>query len=121
HRFPVLESRPTEPGGPGANREMGPPAPLQDALAQLLKRMLNRGQSGIEKMANRGRSRLELRQMQKDLDHFWIRLGKTAYHLSNGGEIDHPGIRKAMERIDELEAHIDELRHHRSATDNQED
>jgi hypothetical protein len=87
-----------------------PPSPLQDALVDAVRRLLGRGSSELDRIAKSSRTRLELRQMQKDLDHFWVRLGKTAYHLSKGDEISHPGLDKAIARIDELEARIDDLR-----------
>lgn len=86
------------------------PAPLADALTDLLKRALRRGRTEMERAAEGSRRRLEVRQMRKDLDHFWVRLGKTAFRLVEAGEIDHPALRKAMARIDELEHELDALR-----------
>ncbi len=83
---------------------------LGDLLARAVKRLVGRGRKELGKAAETGRQRLALRQHQKDLDHFWIRLGKTAARLVEAGEIDHPALRKAMERIEELESRIDQLR-----------
>lgn len=83
---------------------------LGDVLSRALRRLLGRGRDELGRAARTGRHRLELRQLQKDLDHFWVRLGKTSYRLVEAGELDHPALRKAMERIDELEAKIDALR-----------
>ncbi len=80
-----------------------------DAVAHLVRRFVGRGRQQLERAARSGREQLELRQLRRDLDHFWARLGKTAYHLVQDAEIDHPALRKAMERIDELEARIDEI------------
>lgn len=79
-------------------------------VVRAVRRMMERGRSGLDRAAKSGRSQLELRQLQKDLDHFWMRLGKTAFRLVEAGEIDHPALRKAMERIDELERKIDASR-----------
>jgi hypothetical protein len=84
--------------------------PLRDLLGDLIRRVVRRGQREVEKAAESGRTRLELRQLQSDLDHFYVRLGKTAWHLVEGGEIDHPDLRKAMTRIRELEVRIDAIR-----------
>jgi hypothetical protein len=92
------------------SREEAPVEPLRDLLGQLVRRVLRRGQREVERAAESGRSRLEMRQLQADLDHFWVRLGKTAWHLVEGGELDHPDLRRAMTRIGELEARIDELK-----------
>ncbi|MEQ1570548.1 MAG: hypothetical protein ABMA64_33260 [Myxococcota bacterium] len=83
---------------------------LTDRLARAVRRWMSRSRSGFGKAAQTGRSQLELRQLNKDLDHFWTRLGKTAFRLVEAGEIDHPALRKAMERIEELEAKIDAAR-----------
>ncbi|MBA2319964.1 MAG: hypothetical protein H0V89_02305 [Deltaproteobacteria bacterium] len=90
------------------------PPPLEpqarDFVASMLRRVLRRGQREVERAAVNGRTRLELRQLQADLDHFWVRLGKTAWHLVEGGEIEHPDLRRAMTRITELEARIESLK-----------
>ena len=91
------------------NRELAPL--LGDALAQVVRRLLEKSRFGIESAATAGRTRLEIRQVQSDLDHFWQRLGKSTYHLVQAGEVDHPALRKAMLRIDELEARMENLRH----------
>ncbi|MCO4744450.1 MAG: hypothetical protein KC912_06670 [Proteobacteria bacterium] len=84
--------------------------PVGEVLAGALSRLLVRGRGSVGRAAEAGRIRLELRQIQKDRDAFWIRLGKTAYHLVGDGEIeDHPALRKAIERIDALEQQVAEL------------
>jgi hypothetical protein len=82
-------------------------AALTDALAVFLRRALRRSRKGLSKAADSSRRRLELRQKRKDLDHFWVRLGKTAHRLVEAGEIDHPALRKAMTRIHELETELE--------------
>jgi len=79
---------------------------LNDTIGQVMRRLLSRGREELGKAADRGRTRLELRQLRSDRDHFWIRLGKTAYRLVESGEIDHPALHKAIGRIDELEDRI---------------
>jgi hypothetical protein len=79
---------------------------LPSAMTWLLRRLAERGREGVERVTHESRRRLELRQLRRERDEFWIRLGKTAYHLVEGGEIEHPALRKAMARIDDLEARI---------------
>lgn len=76
---------------------------LGDALVSMLRRAMRRSRREIVRAADVSRAKLEARQKQKDLDHFWARLGKTAHHLVEAGEIDHPALRKAMARIEQLE------------------
>jgi hypothetical protein len=67
-------------------------------------------QHTVIKAAESGRSRLQERQLKKDLDHFWVRLGKTSFHLLEAGEIDHPALKKAASRINALEVELSQLR-----------
>ena len=97
-------------GGGGPRGDSGELAPLAEAFGELVKRLVGRSRIELSRAAERGRQRLELRQLQRDRDAFWIRLGKTSYRLVEAGEIDHPGLRKAMERIDQLEARIEAVR-----------
>ena len=80
---------------------------LTDAMLQLAKRAFNKSRTRVDWAAEKAKKRLEKRQMKKDLDHFWVRLGKTAHNLVEAGEIDHPALRKAMVRIAELESQLD--------------
>lgn len=82
---------------------------LTELLGQVMRRLARRGRDSLRGAADNGRSRLELRQLQRDRDSFWIRLGKTAYRLQESGEIDHPAVEKAMRRIDEIEKRIRDL------------
>src|SRR5690349_1134420 len=77
--------------------------PFESALASRMAR-------AVRRIVERGRSGLERRQLHRDLDQFWVRLGKTAFRLVEAGEIDHPALRKAMDRIAELEGQIDAAR-----------
>lgn len=84
-------------------------APLGELLTGLARRVGRRGRLELERVAHAGRLRLELRQARSDLDDFWIRMGKTAFRLSQAGEVEHPALERAQRRIEQLLAHIDEL------------
>jgi hypothetical protein len=101
-----------------ARRPPAEPADLlAEALLALARRALRGGRRRAALAAQTSRKRLELRQLQRDRDAFWGRLGKTAYRLVQAGELDHPALRRAMERIDELEARIAEVETEDPATD----
>ncbi|MCB9669344.1 MAG: hypothetical protein H6736_01105 [Alphaproteobacteria bacterium] len=80
---------------------------VAEMLGAVVRRIVRRGRVEVERAAESSRRRLELRQLRKDRDHFWMRLGKTAQQLVLAGEIDHPALRKAMERIEAIEAELD--------------
>lgn len=87
-----------------------PPSSLPPVLSELvagaLQRLVDGGRAGLRGAADRGRRRLERRQLERDLEQFWVRLGKTTYHLVEAGELEHPALQKAMDRIDRLQEQI---------------
>ena len=80
--------------------------PLGEAFADLFGKILRRGRSELERAARRGRERLALRQLRSDRDRMYAKLGKETRSLLEAGEIEHPGLRKGVERIVELEAKL---------------
>ena len=82
--------------------------PLGDAFAELFGKILRRGRSELERVARRGRDRLALRQLRSDRDKMYAKLGKETRSLLEAGEVEHPGLRKGLERIVELEAKLAE-------------
>lgn len=81
-----------------------------DLMRRAVKRLWRRSRAEVSRAAAVSKDALALRQKEADLDAFWRRLGRTAYHLVEAEEIDHPALRKAMERIDQLQTEIDEAR-----------
>lgn len=82
---------------------------LRDMAVDLLGKLFRRGRVEVEKAARKGRERLTLRQLRSDRDRMYQKLGKEARNLLEAGELDHPGIRKGVERIAELERRLQEL------------
>jgi len=78
------------------------PQNANEYLRSLVRTAVTFGSDGISQLLSTQRSRAEQRSTQKELEHFWIRLGKTAYHIHKDGGLDHPAIIKAAERIDKL-------------------
>lgn len=82
---------------------------VSDALSSLVEALIHRGRDGIGRLASQGRVRIELRQLRRDRDEMFTKLGREARALLEGGEIDHPGLRRGVERIEALEAQIAEV------------
>lgn len=80
---------------------------VAEMVGAVVRRLVRRGRVEVERAAVTGRRRLELRQLRRDRDHFYVRLGKTAQQLVLAGEIDHPALTKAMGRIEAIEAELD--------------
>ncbi len=97
----------TEATRSGANeRRLTGDEPLADMLSDLVGKLWRRGRVEMEKAARKGRERLTLRQLRSDRDRMYQKLGKEARQLLEGGELDHPGLRRGVERIRELEAKL---------------
>ena len=74
-----------------------------DWMTSFLKRLAQGGADGFEQFVEARRAQSAQKAAKRELNQFWIRLGKTAYHLSEAGELDHPAITKASERIKEYQ------------------
>lgn len=90
----------------GPERRIASDEPMAEMFAELLGKLWRRGRVEVEKAARKGRERLTLRQLRSDRDRMYQKLGKEARQLLEGGEIEHPGLRKGVERIRELEAKL---------------
>ena len=82
------------------------PQNANEYLRTLVRNAVSYSSSGIETLLSTQKAKAEQRLIQRDLEHFWLRLGKTAYHLHKDGALDHPAITKAAERIDKLKEEI---------------
>ena len=96
-----------EPKG-NPSRVPGVDPALVDMVGGLVGRLWKRGMVEAERAARRGRDRLALRQMRADRDRMYQKLGKETRNLLEAGEIEHPGLRKGVERIVELEGRVRE-------------
>lgn len=92
--------------GEGGEAHRGADAPLGDAVADLFGKILRRGRVELEKAARKGRERLTLRQLRADRDRMYQKLGKETRQLVEAGDLDHPGLRRGVERIKELEQRL---------------
>ena len=105
---PALD--PDDPTGP--TTAAGAP-PLGDAGAMLSQAVLGlarvvfrRGREGARRAASSGRVRLDLRQLRRDRDVMYQKLGREVRHLVEGGEVEHPGLARGVQRIRDLEEQI---------------
>lgn len=87
-----------------------PPDKTVERLNAAVQAALERGRTGVRTATRGGRNAVQRYQLEAELDSFWARLGKLAYQLSESGDITHPGVDQAIERIRELEAKIAETK-----------
>ncbi len=95
-----------EAGARVERQRAGEEGPMSEMLADILGKLWRRGRLEVEKAARKGRERLTLRHHRADRDRMYMKLGKEARQLLEAGELDHPGIRRGIERIRELEAKL---------------
>lgn len=79
------------------------------AVLGLARVLVRRGREEARRAAQTGRLRLDLRQLRKDRDAMYGKLGRELRHLVEGGEIAHPGVQRGLARIAELEERIRRL------------
>ena len=86
-------------------------AAVSDSLSQVvsgaLRFLLHQGRQGVEWSASEGKNQLERRQLLRDRQAMWLKLGREVCALVEAGEVDHPGLLKGAERIRLLEAKIE--------------
>ena len=90
-----------------------PPAPensSRDLLAELMGSLLHRGKQELKKFTTDGRRRLDLRSLQRDRTKMYEKLGREVENLFAAGEVSHPGLLRGVERIQQLEQQISELK-----------
>lgn len=83
-----------------------PRGQARGTMGVLLGALFDRGRRELERAASTTRVRLDLRQLRKDRDTMYLKLGREARSLIEAGEIEHPGIRRGVERIAEIDKKI---------------
>lgn len=79
---------------------------LADALGQVMRVVVRRGRAELSRAAAQGRVRIELRQLRKDRQRMFEKLGREVVRLVEGGELSHPGVIRGVERIRRLDVQI---------------
>ena len=75
-----------------------------------IKKILGRSKNELGKMAHSGRAKLDLRSLQKDRKRMVEKLGREVLALTESNEISHPGLLKAVSRIQTLDSQIEEIK-----------
>ena len=75
-----------------------------------IKKIIGKSRTELGKMAASGRSRLDMRSLQKDRKKMIDKLGREVIALAESNEIVHPGLLKAVERIKALDLQSDDFK-----------
>ena len=90
------------------------PANMDQELFLLIKEgmrgLLSLGKEHLSEAAIDGRKLLELRALKKDKIKMYEKLGREVQRLIDAGEITHPGLKRGIEKIQELDKQMKDLR-----------
>ena len=90
------------------------PANMDQELFLLIKEgmrgLLSLGKEHLSEAAIDGRKLLELRALKKDKIKMYEKLGREVQWLIEAGEITHPGLKRGIEKIEELDKQMKDLR-----------
>ena len=90
------------------------PANMDQELFLLIKEgmrgLLSLGKEHLSEAAVDGRKLLELRALKKDKIKMYEKLGREVQWLIEAGEITHPGLKRGIEKIQELDEQMKQLR-----------
>lgn len=97
-------------GDPKAEAQDGPRPGVGGAgrsgLGSLFGAIMRRGRDELERAASQTRVRLDLRQLRRDREAMYAKVGREVRSLLEGGEIRHPGLERGVDRIREIEKKI---------------
>jgi len=68
------------------------------------------GKTGVKSAARGGKNAVLRYQLEAELDDFWVRLGKLAFQIAQSEGAAHPGVERAVKRIEDLQRQIAEIR-----------
>ena len=79
------------------------------ALGNVMDVLFDQAKVELETAAKAGRSRLELRQLKKDLASMYTKFGQEMMELVQSGAVDHEDALRGAERITELQERIQSM------------
>ena len=80
----------------------------QDRLKEALRIVLSRGMKGMVKVGSQGAEQMGLRALRKKQDRLYMKLGKELEILVNQGDIQHPGLERALSLLAEVQQEIEQ-------------
>ena len=81
----------------------------QQILKDVLKLLLTQGAKGSRKVGREGKRQLDVRNVQQKRAKLYMKLGKEVEQLVKLGELEHPGILRAIEHLNRLEKEMEQL------------
>ena len=82
---------------------------ISDLAKGLLSAVRRKCTDEFQRFARDGRKQLELHSLKKDKHKMYEKIGREVERLIESGDVDHPGLRRGIERIQQLENKITQL------------
>ena len=101
---------------PGPNEISPSGAAVKELVTLLLQRVASRGRKEFTRAAEQGRVQLDLRQLKRDRNTMYEKLGREARALVEGGEVNHPGLLRGVSRIRTLDEQIESTTEQRAVS-----
>lgn len=79
----------------------------QDRMKEVLRIVLTKGMKGMVKAGSQGVDQVELRSLRKKKERLYMKLGKEAAILAKQGDLEHPGLTRALSHLAEVEQEIE--------------
>ncbi|MBM74919.1 MAG: hypothetical protein CMK59_05935 [Proteobacteria bacterium] len=83
---------------------------LFSLIKEGMRGLLTLGREHLSEAAIDGRKVLELRSLKKDKTKMYEKLGREVERLIEAKEIDHPGLVRGIEKIQEINEQIERLK-----------
>lgn len=81
----------------------------QQVLRDVLKVLLKQGARGGVELGREGRKQMALRALKQKQTRIYRKLGKEVEQLIQQGELEHPGLERALKHLAQVEAEIAQL------------
>ena len=87
-------------------------SPVVDIFREFLEYAARRSRTEIGRAAEQVKLSMELRQVRRDRKTRLEKLGREVCALVEGGEVDHPGLKRGVGKVHELDEIITTLESH---------
>lgn len=81
----------------------------QDRLKEALRIVLTKGMKSMVKVGSQGAEQVGLRSLRKKKERLYLKLGKEVEILARQGDLEHPGLERALSRLASVQLEIEQV------------
>ncbi len=81
----------------------------QQMIKDVLKILLSQGATGSKRVGREGKRQLDIRNINVKRDKLYLKLGKEVEQLIKLGELEHPGLLRAIGHLKKLEEELEAI------------